>query len=239
MGVSFGLAFVAGALSTLSPCVLPLLPVVLTAATRQHRLAPLALAGGLAFSFTLIALTVASLGFAGGIDAGVVRTAAAVLMAAMGAVLLVPKLRAAMTHGLSSRLGGATERWLSRVGGTGIGGQAALGVVLGAAWSPCAGPSLGAASGLAAQAGGLGPAAGIMAVFSLGAVSPLVLLSYGGAGLLGGKAGLAGAVRWLTPLLGASLLVMGLLVASGLDRTAETYLTAAMPDWLVSLTTRY
>ena len=76
MVATLGLAFLAGILSVLSPCVLPLLPLVLGAAASEHRLGPAALAGGLALSFVAIGLFVATVGFAIGLDAGVFRLAA-------------------------------------------------------------------------------------------------------------------------------------------------------------------
>ena len=60
---SFLFAFLAGVLSTLSPCVLPLIPIIIGAATNQHRLGPLALAGGLTLSFAVIGTALASLVF--------------------------------------------------------------------------------------------------------------------------------------------------------------------------------
>jgi cytochrome c biogenesis protein CcdA len=90
---SIGLGLLAGILSTLSPCVLPLLPIVLGAAASEHRLGPLALAGGLALSFVAIGLFVASIGFAIGLDTGIFRTVAAVLLMAVGAVLMVPRFQ--------------------------------------------------------------------------------------------------------------------------------------------------
>jgi cytochrome c-type biogenesis protein len=63
------LAFVAGVLSILSPCVLPILPVVLGAAASQHRLGPIALASGLSISFVGIGLFLATIGHAIGLDA--------------------------------------------------------------------------------------------------------------------------------------------------------------------------
>ena len=65
------LAFLAGVLSTLSPCVLPLLPLVLSAAVSEHRFGPAALAAGLAASFVAIGLFVATIGFSIGLDAGI------------------------------------------------------------------------------------------------------------------------------------------------------------------------
>src|SRR5258708_19849693 len=64
---SAGLALIAGLLSTLSPCVLPLVPIVVGAAIGEHRLGPLALAAGLALSFVVIGLFVATIGFAAGL----------------------------------------------------------------------------------------------------------------------------------------------------------------------------
>ncbi len=65
MLATVGFAFIAGILSILSPCVLPLLPIVIGAAASQHRLGPLALSCGLAISFTAIGILVATVGFAG------------------------------------------------------------------------------------------------------------------------------------------------------------------------------
>ena len=71
-----GLALLAGILSTLSPCVLPLIPIVLGAALGRHRFGPVALAAGLALSFVAIGLFVATIGFAAGLGQEVFRAAA-------------------------------------------------------------------------------------------------------------------------------------------------------------------
>src|SRR5580704_16644716 len=87
------IGFAAGVLSTLSPCVLPLLPLVLGAAVSQHPFGPAALAAGLALSFATIGLFVATIGFSIGLDASVFRSVAALLMLGVGAVLLVPQFQ--------------------------------------------------------------------------------------------------------------------------------------------------
>jgi cytochrome c-type biogenesis protein len=91
---TLGLAFLAGCLSILSPCVLPLVPIVLGSAASQHRLGPIALAIGLALSFTAIGLFVATIGFAIGLDEDVLRTFGAVLLIALGFILMLPNLQA-------------------------------------------------------------------------------------------------------------------------------------------------
>ncbi|HLO76976.1 MAG TPA: cytochrome c biogenesis protein CcdA, partial [Magnetospirillum sp.] len=177
MGTNLAFGFVAGTLSTLSPCVLPLLPVLLGGALQQHRLAPVALAGGLAASFTGVGLLVAMLGFAAGIDGASVRVAAAVLMAAFGVVLLSPRAQAAFA-GIGSRASAGAGGLLAGLSGDGLGGQFLVGLLLGAVWSPCAGPTLGAAIGMAAGSGTALNAAAIMVAYSLGAAAPLLALAY-------------------------------------------------------------
>src|SRR6266404_9070041 len=168
-------AFLAGVLSTLSPCVLPLLPLVLGAAVSEHRFGPAALAAGLAVSFVAIGLFVATIGFSIGLDAGIFRGVAALLLLAGGVVLMVPRLQAQLAVA-----GGPASAWTDRrFGGfavTGLKGQFVVGLLLGAVWSPCVGPTLGAASVLAAQGRSLGLVALTMLSFGLGSAIPLIAL---------------------------------------------------------------
>ena len=90
---TIGLAFLAGVLSILSPCVLPLVPMVLGAAVSEHKWGPAALAAGLAISFTVLGLFVALFGFALGIGTDFFRIAAAILMIGIGVVLMLPKVQ--------------------------------------------------------------------------------------------------------------------------------------------------
>ena len=113
MLTSLGLAFLAGILSLLSPCVLPLLPLVLGAAATEHRLGPVALAAGLALSFVVIGLFVATIGFAIGLDGAVFRIGGAIMLVAIGLVLMVPAaqervavMAGPMSHWTESRFGG-------------------------------------------------------------------------------------------------------------------------------------
>ena len=236
---ALGLAFLAGVLTVLSPCVLPLLPIVLGAAASQHRLGPLALAGGLALSFTAIGLFVATIGFAAGLDSGFFRTVSAVLLIGVGLVLLVPRLQeqfALAAAPVSNWAGGYADNFTPG----GLGGQFGLGLLLGAVWSPCVGPTLGAASVLATKGENLPQVAVTMLAFGIGAALPLLLL-----GILSREA----LMRWRSRLmeggkagktaLGLILVAVGLLVATGLDKRLEAILVEASPDWLTQLTTRF
>ena len=90
---AFALAFAAGVLSILSPCVLPILPIVLGAAASEHRWGPAMLAAGLAISFVTIGLFAATVGYSIGLDSELFRNVAAALMIAVGLVLLVPRFQ--------------------------------------------------------------------------------------------------------------------------------------------------
>ena len=236
---TLGLAFLAGALSVLSPCVLPLLPIMLGSAASEHRLAPAALAAGLSLSFVVIGLFVATVGFAADLDTGVFRLVSAILLIGVGTLLLVPRLGAQAAAG-----GGPVSNWVEgQFGGfaaQGLGGQFLLGLLLGAVWSPCVGPTLGAASILAAKGENLGQVALTMIAFGIGAAVPLIaigLLSREALSRWRGRlmeAGKGGKV-----LLGGVLVAIGLLVATGLDKRLETFLVDVSPAWLTRLTTQF
>ncbi len=232
-------AFAAGLLSTLSPCVLPLLPVILGTAVSEHRLGPIALAGGLSLSFVAIGMFVATVGFAIGLDTGVFRTLAAALLIAIGLVLLVPQASAAFAAA-SSPVGAWVDGRLGSFSTSGLRGQFLLGLLLGAVWSPCVGPTLGAASVLASQGRDLAQVGLTMALFGVGAAVPLLVLgTVSRDALLKMRSRLLEAGRGGKAALGALLVATGLFVMTGLDKHLEAYLVSVMPAWLTELTTRY
>jgi cytochrome c-type biogenesis protein len=236
---SIGIALLAGILSTLSPCVLPLIPMVLGAAVSEHRFGPVALATGLAVSFVAIGLFIATIGYSIGLDAGHLRTIGAAILIVIGLTLLMPSLQTQLAV-----VAGPISGWAdSRFGGfatTGLRGQLALGLLLGVVWSPCVGPTLGAASMLASRGQNLGQVAFVMMAFGLGAALPLLVL-----GLLSREV----LTRWRGRLLdagkggkmviGSVLLVFGASILSGLDKRVETFLVDLSPAWLTELTTRF
>jgi cytochrome c-type biogenesis protein len=234
-----GLAFLAGVLSTLSPCVLPLVPIVLATAFSRNRYGPAALAAGVAVSFVTIGLFVATAGFALGLGEDVFRSAAAIVLIVVGGILLLPRLQFQLAAA-AGLVGNWAQARAGGIAGDSLAGQFAVGVLLGIVWSPCVGPTLGAASVLAARAQNLPQVALIMAAFGLGAALPLLAI-----GVISREA----LARWRGHLLavgtfgklivGAAFVVLGVLILSGLDRRIETALVDASPDWLTALTTRF
>jgi cytochrome c-type biogenesis protein len=236
---SIGFGFLAGILSTLSPCVLPLLPLVLGPAVAEHRLGVPALAAGLVTSFVAVGLFVATVGFSIGLDGSVFRSISAVLLGLLGVVLLSGALqqRFAIAAGGISNAG---NRLIARISPNGLGGQFVLGLLLGAIWSPCVGPTLGAASLLAAQGRDLASVAIVMVAFGFGTAIPLLIVgSLSRQALSRWRGNLTGVGKIGKVALGIGALAVAAMILTGLDRTLEAALVAASPTWLVNLTTRY
>ena len=233
-----GLGFLAGVLTILSPCVLPLLPLVLGPAISAHRFGLPALAAGLVIAFVGVGLFVATIGFSVGLDGDMFRDISAVLLGLVGIVLLSSGLQLKLS--LAGGIGNAASRLVAKISPNGVGGQFVLGLLLGAIWSPCVGPTLGAASLLAAQGQNLASVAAVMAAFGLGTALPLIglgLLSRQAMGRWRGRLHSAGKTGKL--VLGGLSLAIAALILSGYDRSLETVLVQASPDWLTDLTTRF
>jgi cytochrome c biogenesis protein CcdA len=234
---TYGLGFAAGALSTLSPCVLPLIPVLVASALSVHRMASVALALGLGVSFAAVGIFLATLGTSLGFDDRVFRNVAALLMILFGLVMLSARLQT-MFNRATARFSSAGQRWLNKVRGDTVPGQFAIGLLLGTVWTPCVGPTLGAAATLASQGRNLGDVALLMAVFGVGASLPLVALgALSRASMTRWRGGLGSAARVGKAAFGAIFVVFGILVLTGLDRVFETAILSASPSWLIAFTT--
>jgi cytochrome c-type biogenesis protein len=154
-------------------------------------------------------------------------------------VLLVPRFQEQFAVAT-----GPVGNWIDdHFGGftaTSVWGQFGLGLLLGTVWAPCVGPTLGAASLLAAKGEDLGQVALTMLVFGIGAALPLMLLGFvSREAMLRWRGRLAEAGKGGKMLLGALLVAVGLLIATGADKRLETYLVDVSPEWLTNLTTRY
>lgn len=233
------LAFVAGVVTILNPCVLPLVPILVASALGQSRLGPLALAAGLALSFASFGLLIVAFGFQLGIDEQVIRNFAGVLLIMAGVLLLVPAAQAALSAAASPLTNRANQA-LSRIDGSGLRGQFLIGLLLGLVWAPCVGPTLGAAIAAASQGEDLLAAFATFLAFGTGVALSIVLFAYGSRKALSGRArGLRAVARYAKPMLGAALLIVGLMVITGFDRQVESAALTFMPDWMIALTTRY
>ena len=230
------LSFGAGLLSALAPCVLPLLPIVVASALQAHVHGPLALAAGHVLSSAATGVFFAAFAFTTPVDRDVARAIAAGLMGAAGIVLLVPPLQTAVAR-LATPMASAAGTLTARLP-PGLGGQFLLGALLGAVWTPCTGPTLGAAIALATRSESFTHAGIVMLVFGVGAVVPLLVVAYGSRHFaLGRQVSLSRLVAVGKPVMGVLLVLVGVLTLTGADKVAETWMVEHMPGWLVELTT--
>jgi cytochrome c-type biogenesis protein len=242
MDLSFsalGLSLLAGSLTTLSPCVFPILPLVLGGAAQGNRLAPLAMGLGMALSFAGIGVALGALGPALGLDSEHVRSFGAVMLMALGLLMWVPVLNerfaqwmmplASSANGVSTRLKGDT-----------LGGALMLGGVLGLVWSPCSGPLLASALTLVASEGGAWRGGLVLGVFGLGAATPLVAVAYAsrrGFQSVRDKVLLHG--DRVKKVFGGLIFLAGVAIATGADKWLEAQVLDHLPDVWLRLTTLY
>jgi cytochrome c-type biogenesis protein len=236
---SIGAGLLAGILSTLSPCVFPLLPLVIGAATSTHRSGAFWLAGGVATSFTIAGLFIATIGFAIGLDGDLFRSVSAVLLVLLGLALLSSTVQARLSVAAGG-LSGAGDRVLRRLSLTSGTGQFVVGALLGLVWSPCVGPTLGAASVLAAQRKDLGSVAAVMFAFGVGTTLPMLMVAViSRTALLRWRQRMLSAGHFGKVAMGVSAIAVGAMILTGVDRRVETTLVSASPAWLTDLTTQF
>jgi cytochrome c biogenesis protein CcdA len=229
----------AGILSTLSPCVFPLLPLVIGAATSAHRSGGYWLAGGVATSFTIAGLFIATIGFAIGLDGDLFRGISAAFLVLLGFALfsMTIQVRLGVVAGGLSAAGDRIMRHLSLTSAT---GQFLVGALLGLVWSPCVGPTLGAASMLAAQRKDLGSVAAVMFAFGAGTMLPMLAVAVlSRTALLRWRQRMISAGHFGKVAMGLSAIAVGAMILTGVDRQVETTLVSVAPAWLTDLTTQF
>ena len=216
-----GVAFVAGIVTALSPCVLPVLPIVLAGGATGGSRRPFAVVAGLVVSFTVFSLTAATLLTALGLPDDLLRNLAIAVVVVVGLGLLWPRL---------GDLLGRPFYALARRPPSDTGGGFVLGLSLGLLFTPCAGPVIAAVATVAATQDLTLSAFAITLAYGLGA--GLVLLGFAlaarrGLSLPGARAH-APAIR---RALGAAVLAVAVLMVLGVDKKLQT----RVPEYTRSL----
>ena len=221
----------------LNPCVLPILPPVAAAALQEDRRAPLWIALGLATASTLLGFGLAVLGRIAGLSAQDFASLGGIALILFGALMLLPQ-RLSPFRLLAPVAGQAADRSARLTGSAPA--HFASGAALGLAWSPCIGPTMGAAVALASTGQSLLWSFLIMAAYGAGLVTLMGLLAYGGRAVIQRrKARLARLAQIAPKVMGATLIVMGLILTFHLHVAAEIWLLDHLPDSLLSLSTRF
>ena len=227
------LAYGAGLLTLINPCVLPVLPIVLAGALQQHRHGPMALAAGMALSFVVLGVAVTAFGRALGLHEGNIAQAGAWAMIIFGVVMLVPRFRGAFASATSG-MAGQADGQMTAVQDAGLGGQFLGGMLLGAVWSPCVGPTLGGAIALASQGQNLGHVTLIMAAFAAGIATLILALGYGTRSFLLSRRDVMRRIATVSqPLMGFVFIIVGTAILLKWHHIAEAWLLDHLPHWLI------
>jgi cytochrome c biogenesis protein CcdA len=193
------------------------------------------MAAGLTLSFTVLGVSITAFGHLIGLNEEVINRIAAIMMILFGIILLLPRAQEVLANAASPLASGANSKMdgIQRQGGV---GQFYIGMLLGAVWSPCVGPTLGGAIGLAASGEGLLEATFIMLSFGLGVSTILLLLSYGSRELIARRRDrLMGWMPWAKPIMGVAMLLVGIGLLLGINKTIDVWLLDLMPLWLQDL----
>ncbi len=225
-------ALIAGAGTAITPCVLPVLPALLSASAAGGRRRPLGIVVGLAVTFTIAIVALAQLVKGVGLASGAARTLAIIVLIGFGLVMLIPDVAARVQAPLS-RL----ARFGPRTRGTGFWSGLAVGGALGFVCAPCAGPILAAVTSVSASTGPTVRVVAVAVCFSAGLSAVLLLWAIGGRALIQRvRRSLHGHVVERT--LGAVLLATGVAMAFNLDVRFEETLAkdTSLPAFLVDPT---
>ncbi len=231
--MDFVFAYLAGLLTLINPCVLPILPIVLATSLQTSRHGPLAVAAGMSLTFVGLGMFVTVVGQSIGLTSERLADAGAALMVIFGLMLLVPRFSAVFataTAGVAAR----ADSGVDQVRDNGLLGQFLGGMLLGVVWSPCIGPTLGGAISLASQGKNLGQVSLTMIAFAVGVSTIILALGYGARTVIVRRQALMRRIADKSrPVLGLVFLIVGLILLFHFNRVIEGWVLSHMPAWLV------
>jgi cytochrome c biogenesis protein CcdA/thiol-disulfide isomerase/thioredoxin len=222
-------AFVAGAGTALSPCVLPVLPLALSAGSTGGRRRPLGIVTGLALSFTFATIALVYVIDALGLPDDLLRNVAIGVLVAFGIALVVPGVAARVETALS-RL---APRRTIRATGQGFGSGLLVGVSLGFVYAPCAGPILAGVITVSASQSFTAGRLTVALAYGAGSAAVLYVLMLGGRRLTSRLARRSGRLQ---VAMGVVMVVVAGLMAGGYDTRFETAVAEHFPSFLVNPT---
>ncbi len=226
--IAFG--FLAGAGTAVSPCVLPVLPLVLSASATGGRRRPLGIVLGLAGSFTFATVALVYVLSALGLPNGLPRTFAVVVLLVFGVALLVPPA-AAWVEGMLSRLSGRFG--IVRNGGDGFASGLLVGASLGLVYAPCAGPILAGVITVSASQSFTAGRLAVALAYGLGSATVLFVLGLGGRRVTARLARRSGRMQMA---MGAVMVLVAFAMLQNLDTRFETAIASDIPSFLVDPT---
>jgi cytochrome c biogenesis protein CcdA/thiol-disulfide isomerase/thioredoxin len=219
------LAYLAGVLTILSPCILPVLPFVFARADKPFVTSTLPLLIGMALTFAGIA-SLAAVGGAWVVQANQAgRYIALALFVAFGLALLFPAIAERLTAPVVALGNRLTNQ--ANAQGAGVGASLLLGAATGLLWAPCAGPILGLLLTTAAIQGASVETSLMLLAYALGAATSLAVALFAGGRVFAALKKSLGAGEWIRRGLGVAVLAGAAAIALGLDTGFLTRVSAS------------
>lgn len=227
-------AFLAGVITILSPCILPILPVILSSSLTDHhsRSRPYGIILGFVLSFTFFTLFLSLIVQFLGISADILRNFSVIVIATFGLTLLIPRFQL-VVESLFARLASMTPNNSNR---NGLGGGIIIGLSLGLLWTPCVGPILASVISLAISGTVTLDAFILTLSYSLGTAIPMYLIIIGGNKALTSVPWLLRHTKDIQRLFGLIMILTAILIYYGLDRRFQTYILTQFPQYGSSVT---
>jgi cytochrome c biogenesis protein CcdA/thiol-disulfide isomerase/thioredoxin len=224
-------AFIAGVVTVLSPCILPVLPIILSGSVGEGKQRPLGVVAGFVCSFTFFTLFLSTLVQFTGISADVLRSGSVATIIIFGIALLTPKVQ-----GVLEQLFSFFTRFSPKQQKEGFLGGFVLGLSLGLIWTPCVGPILASVISLALSGSVTTTAFFITLAYSLGTSLPMLAVIYGGRKLLQKVPWLFANTEKIQKAFGVVMIAVGIAMMFNLDRQFQTWVLATFPTYGVGLT---
>ncbi len=219
--------FIAGAATALSPCVLPVLPIALSAGATGGRRRPLGIVAGLAVSFTFATVALVYVISALGLPNDLLRKLAIVVLLAFGISLMIPPLAARLEAYMSRFAGRAGVK----TGGDGFWSGTAVGASLGLVYAPCAGPILAGVITVSASQPFTGGRLAVALSYGIGSAVVLYFLMLGGRRVM---APLARRGIGLQIAMGAVMVVVALAMLGNYDVKFQNQIASSLPSFLIN-----
>jgi len=233
MSILVFFAFLAGIVTVLSPCILPVLPIVLSSATVGGKRYPLGIVSGFILSFSFFTLFLTRLVSWLGISANGLRYFSMAVILTFGLVLVVPQLKK-LYQDLISKL--TSKAGKSKTKSTGYLGGLLVGASLGLIWTPCVGPILASVIALALTGSVDGTAILVTVAYAVGTAIPMLLIMLGGRALLNRVPWLLNHLESIHKFFGVLLIIIAIALAFNLDRKFQTFILEAFPNYGTALT---
>lgn len=229
MSVLIVFAFLSGLVTIFAPCIWPILPIVLSASTGAGERKPFGMVLGLATSFLVATLALASVIRVIPFDPELLRTLSVIVIAFLGLTLLLPAMGAKL-EGIVSRFASFGGRFTNN-SGSGFWSGFVTGFALGLVWSPCAGPILATVATLAATQAVNFQVLVIAIAFVSGVAVPLFILAFLGQKILTKTRVFSRYTRLIQQIFGAIMILAALAIYTGYDKTLQTRLLDTFPRY--------